>query len=67
MKLGIIATQIADDGGGPSVFFDDLRAAPASRPDAEKYGRVSGTFVRTTPAAPRAPRATTAKTPRRRA
>lgn len=67
MKLGIIATQIADDGGGPSVFFDDLHAAPAARPDAEKYGRVSGTFVRSTPTTARPARATTAKTPRRRA
>lgn len=66
MKLGIIATQIADDGDGPSPFFDDLRAAPATRLDAEKYGRLSGTFARTTPAATRPARATTAKTPRRR-
>ena len=67
MKLGIIATQIADDGGGPSVFFDDLRAAPAVRTDAETFGRVSGTFVRSTQAATRPARATTTKAARRRA
>jgi hypothetical protein len=49
VKLGIIATQIADDTSA-ALFFDEVRVAPAARADAETYGRVSGTFPRPLPA-----------------
>lgn len=60
MKLGIIATQIADDGDGPSVFFDELGPLPAARLETEKLGRVSGTFARPVPS-----RATTSRPARK--